>query len=464
MTRTRGAGAHHVRGGRALREVFTPLRTDTLAALQHLHNEHGDTFLASVAGHRFAFLRNGDDIVEVLSRNADNVEKGLAARIARIVLGRGLVTGDGESYRRHRRLMQPLFTPRNLRAHEREMSEIVNAEIGAWLPDSTIDLDAEMSRIALLVFGTTMYGLDVTGDLPRLNRAVGDAKDCYLHLVTHPLLPVVQHVPFTPTMRKLRRAARGLDAVIHDLISRERGSVDERIDLLGLLQRANTATGGDAALNDRELRDEALILLLGGFDTTAATLMLGIWQLARDPALAQRLRADLAAHAVDGEVSAEQLRDIPSLRAFLLETLRMYPPIPVIPRRVLHTPIELSNCTLQPGTEVVCSIWSAHRRADVWPDPDVFDIDRFLDDRLVADRPKSAFLSFGAGPRTCIGKEFALLEMAHVIAAVLLRWQLDSDTTRLPPLEAAFSIRATAPVTVRVSAPSAETAPSSTSI
>jgi cytochrome P450 len=209
--------------------------------------------------------------------------------------------------------------------------------------------------------------------------------------------------------------------VIYALIDARRGHESEHHDLLSMLMLAKDESNGEH-MSDQQLRDEVMTLFLAGHETTAVALSWTLYLLSQHPEAESRLRGELG-QTLDGRNPS--LADLPSLlytRASLDESLRLYPPAWVTERKALGED-EVCGYRLPAGTTVVVSPYVTHRHPQLWPDPDSFEPQRFLNGHP-ADRPRYAYFPFGGGPRQCIGNYFALIEAQLILAMILQRYRL----------------------------------------
>jgi cytochrome P450 len=395
---------------------------------------------------------------EVLVTKAKSFEKSPGLRVLlHDFAGQGLFTSEGELWRRQRRLMAPIFTPAALAQFAAAMRTTAQRSADAMRPGQSIDLAHETTRIAMTVVGSALFGVDtfdeadalgaaMTTSLGWVNGALASPAlaphiimlDATRRLAAHSrgrlrrVLERIHHGFESPVLvpgsrsRALRAALAVVDRRIHEMIDERRRDRVERSDLLGRLLAARDADDG-VTMTDEQVRDEIVTLFVAGHETTATSLAWAMVLLARHPdVLAQVVaEADAFADTPPDRFLPEQLALTP--RVFR-ETLRLYPPLMMFPRRTLEE-VEIMGTVLPPRTLVFVSAYAQHRRADVWPEPDRFDPDRFLPAEE-AKRPKGSYLPFSAGPRFCIGMHFAMMEGPIVLATLLRRHRFEIDTAR----------------------------------
>jgi cytochrome P450 len=401
------------------------LLRDPLSALGLAHAQFGDATCFRVGPLRFVSLADPDLAQHVLVRNHRNYVKSRSYEGLRLVLGNGLVTSEGEHWRKQRKLAQPAFHRQRLAALADVMAQCVHERLEAWdalTPTGTaaIDVHQEMMQLTLRIVGRTLFGVDLGRDL----GALGPAITTCLHKANDYAESIVRLPLWLPTPSNVRfwRAKRVLDDIVHRMIDERRRSRQERDDVLGVLMAA-TDESGTERMSDADLRDEVMTLFLAGHETIA-TAMSWTWLLLhRHPDVAARVR-DEALAVLGGR--APGFEDLPRLvytGQVIDEALRLYPPAWIVERMALAED-RLGPWHVPARTIVAVSPWVMHRHPGLWPDPLRFDPDRFAPERADG-RPKHAYLPFGAGPRICIGNHFALMEAKIILATVIQRYTLE---------------------------------------
>ena len=306
------------------------------------------------------------------------------------LLGDGLLTTDGEYHRRARRIMLPAFHRERIAAASGVMSEETERALEPWRAGQRLDLYAWTRRLALRVAMRALFGFD-----PRDGSEMAEQFERALGYWGRAYAAQMLRGPGSP-YRRMVRARAWLDAVIFAEIERRLASGERGTDLLSLLMDATDEDG--SRLSSQELRDQVMTLLFAGHDTTTSTVTFLFYELARNP----------------GEHELELAID---------ETLRMYPPAWIGPRRSID-PFELHGVRVPGGVLVNYCSWASHHLAEVFPEPFQFRPDRFTEEARAA-LPKGAYVPFGGGSRTCIGMRFGLLEVKTIAAAILERFSLE---------------------------------------
>lgn len=428
------------------------LRRDMLGMLLRDRETYGDLVsypIGPVGRFRqhLVVAHHPDDVHQVLRHTERSLSKDtIGFRAMADLLGRGLLTTEGSHWRRQRRTVQPLFTPRRVEGYAGLMAEeaarVADRPDLAAGPGEPVDLHLLMLRYTLRVVGRALFGDAIEDLLPVLHDLVPAVSDATLRR-TFQLWrsPMDRRTPRNIRPRRLREREY---AVVDEILSRSPApgdpAYDDRLaeghdDLVTRLRAARDPESGDA-LSESEIRDQALIFLMAGHETTAGALTFTLYLLGRHEAVQDRVAAEVA--AVLGDRAAPEPGDLPDLavtRAALLEGMRLYPSA-YLTERLTQQPLTLAGHEVPAGTIVAVSPWSTQRHPAFWPDPSAFDPDRFLDDSAAGARPRYAYFPFGGGPRGCVGEHFAMLEALILLATLLRRFGVAalSDRLELAPM------------------------------
>lgn len=384
---------------------------------------------------------------QVLVDDADAFVKapGLAA-LGEPLLGRGLLTADGDAHRRQRKLMAPAFAPRRMAGYADVMAARAAVAVGALRPGATIDLAEQMMGLTLDIVGRTLFDVDLAGEA----RAVADALTVAMEYIIDSITAPLPYRWPLPRNWRMRRAIASLDQIVLRIIADRRTRAVDRGDVLSILLEAKDDDG--AGLSDHELRDEIMTLMLAGHETTANLLAWTWAALAANPAVRAKLDAELATVLAGRPPTYADLPKLPYGLAVLEEALRLYPPAYVIARAAVR-PVTIGAARVAPGDVVLIPIRAIQRRPDYWPEPEAFRPERFLGDG--AGRGKRVgYLPFGAGPRVCIGNHFALVEAQLILAtwAQRFRFRLLDGRAREPEPLVTLRPRGGVPVVVEPAA------------
>lgn len=414
---------------RDMARAFRSVRADPLTFLGEVSLRYGDTVSFPVPGAPALLLNDPADVKHVLQTAArswgkDTVQYAALARVT----GPGLLASAEPSWIDHRRLAAPAFHHQRLEAVGHEVRAAARTAIEARLrgPDAgavagdgeVVDVAALTHTIGLDAVGRALFSTDLSDHAHDLLAATSESADLVVRL-GRSILPRAEWTP-TRTNLRLRRARRRLDAGAAAIIAERRGrntrsgaGSHHGDDLLGLLL--------DSGMHDIEIRDELVTMVIAGHETVAAALAWTLMLLAEHPDAQARVRSELDAHP--GPVPLVGHRDaLPWTRAAVDEALRLYPPAWAVSRRS-HRADEVGGRQVPAGTLAIISPWLVHRRPDLWPEPEAFRPERFLDGTA-----RSGYLPFGQGPRLCIGREFALGEMVVVLAELLREHRIEVPT------------------------------------
>lgn len=343
--------------------------------------------------------------------------KGRALQEAKRILGDGLLTSEGELHLRQRRLIQPLFHADRVAGFAAEMVNAAQRVSGRWRDGAQLDLAGQMTELTLAIVGRTLFAADVERDA----RDVGAALTVALEAFDRFLVPgaaLLELLPL-PSSRRFRSARRRLDTIIERLIDERLAGPGRHGDLLTMLLEARDE-GGGGAMSRRQIRDEAMTILLAGHETTAQALSWTWYLLSQSPEAESRLHEELDRVLAGRPPGAADAQRLPYTRAVVTESMRLYPPAWSIARRALAE-LELGGYRITRRSIVVTSPWIVHRDERWFPEPGRFEPGRWLVDDPA--RPRFAYFPFGGGTRICIGERFAWTEAILVLATLASRWR-----------------------------------------
>jgi cytochrome P450 len=391
---------------------------DPLAVFSAWAREYGDIFYYRAAWIRVYFLNHPDLIEAVLVRNYQNFLKDRVVRKSRWFFGDGLLTNEGESWLRQRRLAQPAFHRERIASYAKIMTDHAGEMLSTWRDGETRDVHQEMMRLTLRIVVRALFNVEAE-QIEKISLAMNVLMRNTTG-VRMLLPPLFRHLP-TPAMIEFRRAVRQVDETVYGIIARRRAveSEGDSGDLLSMLMQARDEDG--SRMSDKQLRDEVMTFLLAGHETTALALSWTWHLLGENLGVEQKLHEELG-RVLDGR--APTFSDLPSLvyaERVIKESMRLYPPAWGIARTVIKE-FELGGYRIPSGANVVMSTWIMHRDPRYFPEPEKFNPDRWLPDK--AQRlPKFAYFPFGGGPRQCIGASFAMMEATLLLATIAQRFQ-----------------------------------------
>ena len=412
------------------------LRRDVLGTLHRAMLEYGDVvrFIVGPPGRlrvQLLGLFHPEAIQHVLAGASGEYLKDTPVyREIRTTLGNGLLTSEGEVWRRQKRLIQPLFTHRRVASHVPLMADEADRVVEQWRPsargDGTVDLHADMTRVTLNVVGQALFGGDVDHMVPVLRDVFPFLSERVIKRGVPRPIPATWPTPGNRRAKRARRALYGLD----DLIARRRRAPGGGQDLLGLLLDAQDPEGG-TGLSDEEVRDQALIFLLAGHETTATSLTFALHLLGRHPEVRRRLHEEV------DEVLGERMPTLEDVRALgyttmvVKEAMRLYPAAYAIGRLAPPEGDTIDGYEVPRGSVVLVSPWVTHRHPAFWDEPERFEPERFTPEREAA-RHRYAYFPFAGGPRACIGSYFSMLEAVVVVALLMRSYDLTTPPEPIP--------------------------------
>ena len=401
------------------------MKRNPLQLMVDLHETYGEIVHHTLLNVPAYFFTHPDHVSHILQENHRNYQRGRDYRRLRRLLGNGLVTNDGASWLKQRRLMQPAFHRRRIAGFGDTMIEETQKMLSQWeapaSSGSPLDISGEMMRVTLNIVSRVMFGADVQGDAARLEPLVTMAQREVRNRL-YALVDVPEWIPL-PGNRRSRNARQTIDKVVtHFIETRRRSDAPQEDDLLAMLLAARDPDTGES-MDDDQLRDEVRTVFLAGHETTANALTWAWYLLARNPDAAAKLRAELD-RVLNGRLpTVADVPQLPYTKMVVEESMRLLPPVWSISREAIADD-EIGGYRIPAGSTVIMSQFITHRHADFWDDPDDFRPERFAPEHA-KERHRFAYFPFGGGPRLCIGNNFAMLEAQLLLAAIAQRYELD---------------------------------------
>lgn len=386
---------------------------DPLAFIGSRFQQYGDIYHVPDSGPGLYVMRHPEHVHAVLVTHAAKMRKEHTAfQLLSRVVGEGLLTTDGDVWRRQRRMLQPAFSRERLTTYAAMMTDEAERVRSALTDGATLDVSNEMMELTLRVVCRTLFSHDVTGETSDVARAMVVLQDSVSRAE---LIP--QWIP-TPHRRRFREAVEAIDRIVFSMIKERRGST-EKNDLLQSLVTAVDEEGG-ARLSEREVRDQLVTLFLAGHETTSHALTWTWYLLSQNPDQERLLHEEV--DRLGGRLPTAD-DALPYTEQVIKESMRMYPPVYLLARRSAEE-VEIGGFTLPPGSEIVLWIYMTHHDPRWFPEPLSFRPERFTPENE-QKLPKNAYVPFGAGPRVCIGKSFAMMEARLLLATIAQRYRLE---------------------------------------
>jgi cytochrome P450 len=393
---------------------------------------------------RVLLVDDAAQVWELLTTHARRTGKGRGLVRARLLLGGGLLTSEGEEHLRHRRALQPAFHPQRIVDYLAHFARAARRNAERWSDGGEIDLVTEMSAMTLDGAGAALFGSDLRGPAPQITRALTNLLAGF-RLGIAPGGSTLLRSPL-PAAVRVRSAKAELEKIVDDLMRGRWAGESSPGPVIDLLAAQPDLTEG-------QVRDEVMTLLLAGHETTAMAIT---WALAAIDQ-APDVRADLEAEwdARPDVLPAEGLAvALPLTMSVLAESLRLWPPSWMFSRRILE-PVVLGGRIVPVGTMCLVSPALLHRDPRWWAEPERFRPDRWLRhvsgkvdrfDAKAPGQPRGAYLPFGAGPRMCIGEQFAWSEAATVLAELGRTWRIRIHDAPLAAGRSSMTLRPNGPV------------------
>jgi cytochrome P450 len=359
------------------------------------------------------------------------------------LLGQGLVLSEGDLWERQRDRIQPAFYMDRIAEYAETMTEAVRGAAEEWTGTPTVDIEDEMKGLTLRILVTAIFGSDIDYE----ERGIRETVEKLQEPGQPAKQPVARMVPKwvpIPMWRRYKQGIEEMESVIETFVEARRGEVEEPTDLLSMLLAATDEDG--EGMSEKLLRDELMTFLFAGHETTATALTFTWYLLSQSPEVERTLVAELD-DVLDGDPPAfEDLSELTYTEQVLEEAMRLYPPVPQIPRETTEQ-LTLGGYSIPEGATVAPSQWTIHRDDRFWDDPASFRPERFAGE---GDRPRFAYFPFGGGPRRCIGQQFAMVEGKLILATLAQRYHLELVSDPDVDLSVSITTRPIDPVEMRV--------------
>jgi cytochrome P450 len=371
-----------------------------------------------------------EDVRQVLLERAEDFRKSPSYEGLKLVLGNGLLTSEGEFWKRQRKFATPAFHHKRLVGFCDTMVRCTSEMLDDWDAELVaapgqrrpeLDLHEAMMALTLRVVGLTLFSTDLSDKAGAMGPALATMVEHANYIAVSMLLAPPAWVPTTRN-RRFKRALAIIDELVLGIIAERRRTGEDAGDLLSMLMAATDENTGER-MSDQELRDEVATLVLAGHETTAQALTWTFKLLSEHPEAQRRVVEEVREVCGDRLPSFEDLKALEYTGRVIDESLRLYPPAWLVERQAL-VDMEIGEYFIPKGTLIAVAQWTLHRHPDYWDNPEGFDPDRFTPERS-ASRPRYAYLPFGGGPRQCIGTNFALYEAKLILATILQRYTLD---------------------------------------
>lgn len=412
--------------------------------------EMGDTYLITSPFRNIIVTSNPLYIKQVLIDNSKNYGKSFAYDKLAMLLGNGLLTSDGDFWRKQRRLMQPAFYKEKLV----KIADTMVVETQTMLQDwrqkadtgNLVDISFEMNKIALEIVTKSLFSSQLKGDMGEISHYITEVIKHGAARIDNPfLLPT-----WLPTPYNLyeKRCIEALDKIVYDMISERRNSTERFDDLLSMLMDTQDEDTGEK-MSDRQLRDEVITIFMAGNETSANALAWTWYLLAQNPEKLAKVLAEIKNVLGDELPTMLKLRQLTYVKQVLDESMRLMPPAWIMGRKTLVAD-KFGEFDIPPNFNVVMPIWVVHRDPEIWENAEAFEPERFAPENM-KDKHRFAYFPFGGGARQCIGNNFAIMEMQIVVAMILQKYRLTLQENYELAYNPLVTLRPKNPIMMRIS-------------
>lgn len=415
------------------------VKRDPLGFFSDLAANYDGLATLKVGGETVFVLNSPEAFEHLFVTNWRNYRKSSFYDKLRPTFGNGIVVSEGDYWRKQRQLMNPAFHKDSLarigETMRRKSCEHVE-KLRTLAPGETFDMSAEITDLSIEIVLESLFSSDIAGR----TRVIADAVDSMLEIAEKRFwaIPDLHGTPLSPLYWRHKAAREVFDDIVFSIIERRRDENVSMPDLLGMLFDARDGETGEG-MSDMELRDEVTTLIVTGHESTANATVWTLYALARHPEITERVRAEIMDVCGDAPPSDAQLREQTYLRQVIEEAMRLYPPAWTTSRAAIEDD-EILGYHVPAGTNIMVSPHVMHQNPRHWKDPQRFDPDRFAPE-MRDRRSKFAYIPFGGGPRSCIGSNFAMMEMQIAITTLLQAFDLEIAQSEPVEREAVISIR-----------------------
>ena len=417
--------------------VMREFNRDQLSFIERAQREYGDVVWMRFLYVPAIFLYHPDDVEYVLVTNPKNFIKSMSLRsnFFQRLVGNGLLTSQGEEWKRARRLSQPAFHRERVSSYANVMVDYSQRLAAKWQEGETRDVHTDMMRLTLEIVVQCLFSADVSHDVDEVGATLKElvkpfASQATLKWILNNRLPTPAHLRF-------HRLAKKIDNVVFRIIAEHRASGKDKGDLLSMLLAARDEDGSQ--MTDRQLRDEVMTLFLAGHETTALTLAWSWYLLGTNPEAEKRFHAELDEVLGDRAPTAADLPRLKFTEQIAKESMRLYPPAYGLGREAIHD-CEIGGYRVPAGTQVFMFQWATQRDPRFYDEPLEFRPERWTED-FIEQLPKYAYFPFGGGPRVCIGASFAMMEIILCLATIGQKFRLELVADHPVSIYPAMSLR-----------------------
>ncbi|HEV2389266.1 MAG TPA: cytochrome P450 [Nitrososphaerales archaeon] len=395
---------------------------DPIRTFSRIARECGDVAYFKVGGKDMFVISNPEYIKEVIINHHQDFVKSDSLKIAKPLLGEGLLTSEGNFHHRQRRLVQPTFNHERVTGYAKVMVDRSLAASNSWKDGEVLDIHTEMMRLTLAIVAKTLFGADMEDkDAATVSDALSSALE-NLHKLKTPGSRVLRRLQISGD-GQIQRSKETLDTIVYRIIeARQKSGDEDRGDLLSMLLQARDKEGDGTGMSDLQVRDEAMTLFLAGHETTAKALTWSWYLISENPEAESKLHAEIDSVLGGRPPTAHDFPKLEYTTRVMTEALRLYPPSWTLGVKVTK-PFTVAGFLMPVGATLVMSQYLVHHDARYFAEPE-----RFLPERWTPEfrssLPRFAYFPFGGGPRACVGEQFAWMEGVLVMATIAQGWRL----------------------------------------
>jgi cytochrome P450 len=446
---------HKMPGKLLLQFIHDPINT-----LSNIAREYDDISYFKLGREHVYLINNPDYIEKVLIYDHRNFKKGKRLQTAKAVLGEGLVTSEGDLHNRQRRLIQPIFHPKQIVSYSNTMTDYATRMTDRWKDGDIVDVSEEMMRLTLGIICKSVLNYDIESEARQVGKALTTVRK-YSKRLQSPIGHVLDKIPVLPAVKGAREAKKELDSLMYQMIADRRrrkkeqdynnnGKSHDEDDLLSRLMQAqdsNSPNSNQEQMSDKQVRDEVMTIFIAGHETTANALTWTFYLLSQNRNVETKLHDEINSVLGDGSGNNVGNRiptadDIPKLQyteKVLRESMRLYPPVWTIGRHV-ENDYSIGEYTIPAGSSILMSQYVMHHNPRYYEEPERFNPDRWTEE-FKSHLPRFTYFPFGGGIRGCIGEPFAWIEGILIIATIAQKWTMRTLPSQRIGLDPAITLR-----------------------
>ena len=396
------------------------LSKDILRFLGKEYESQGDSFIFQLPGRQIFTTRSAEVAQHILQKNNKNYRKDYGANKLKMALGNGLLTNEGESWFKQRRLAQPAFYKKRLESFFDTMQLFTLAHIEEWKnkKSSVVYIDAEMMQLTSKIVVETLLGSDITKNLTGIQSYIYDIQNYLVKIIRNPVYE--WYSAYNGDKKQFENIIQKFDTILYDVIQKKKKS-ESNNDLLSMLIEARDEDTGEA-MSDVQLRDELLTIYVAGHETSGYAISWSVYNICKHPEAYQKVKDELNEVMKNGVLTMENFGQLKYLRAVIDESLRLYPTAYIVGRESKEKD-DINGLEIPKDIMTLISVYHLHRNPKYWKQPNNFVPERFLD-KAHPLANSEAYFPFGAGPRMCIGFYFAIMEITVVLANLFYHFDI----------------------------------------